>query len=114
MAQTTHQKLAALKAQAEKIKDEIASLQAKADQEVNPDLVQKDVTVEISTGKGDTKKTVTGVVIGRKDPAAGEKGGSQIKVAAGEGFDAVIYTVYVAAVTKIVPQAPVEGEVVPS
>lgn len=105
MAQTTHQKLAALKAQAEKLKDEIAALEAKAALEVNPDLVIADAVVQFEHGKGDTKKSLEGAIVGRKDPAAGEKGGSQVKIAVGAGFDAAIYTVYVAAVTKIVRNA---------
>lgn len=80
---------------------QIATLTAKAEElkllaanEIDTAAVQAGRVVEFEYGKGEGKRILVGVVVGRKDPAAGEKGGSLVKVAVGEGFDSQVVTIY--------------------
>ncbi len=101
MAQNAQQKLAAVKAKIAELTKSLPELEAAAANTVNEDNVQAGVNVQFIYGKGESKRTLVGMVLGRKDPAEGEKGGALVKVAIGTGFDAQIVTIYPANVTAI-------------
>lgn len=84
----------------------LPALQLAAASEVDLDSVKAGAVVTIERGRGETKQTITGaVVLGVANP---EKGGAQVKVQYGEGFDANIVTVPLNAVKAVTtPVAPV-------
>lgn len=95
------------------IDTQIAALQAKrvalveaSASEIDTDNATVGVTISFTYGKGDTKKVLSGVVLGRKD--AEGKSPALIKVAVGTGFDAQIVTIFPAQVTAIVAEEAAE------
>lgn len=109
MAKSIRQQIADAVAKRDALNVTIASLEAKVGDEVDTAQVQAGRTVTFNYGKGETKKVLTGIVLGRKDAEAGSKGGDLVKVAVGEGFDALIVTIYPAQVTRIEPVAQAEA-----
>jgi hypothetical protein len=101
MAKTIRQQVADLDEQIKKLTAKRDELNAKADSEVDYDKVQAGAVVTFTYGKGETKRELTGQVLGRKNAEPGTKGGDLIRIAVGEGFDAQIVTTYPACVTKI-------------
>jgi hypothetical protein len=111
MAQSAHQKLAAAKAQLALLTTKIEELTAAADKEVDFTKVVVGSEVTFNYGKAPNVVSKTGSVVGIKEPAAGTKGATQVKVAVGEGFDAVLHVIYLPQITAIAPvaEAPAEG-----
>lgn len=103
MAKSIRQQIADLNEQIEKLTVKRTALEAQAASEVNTDDVQAGRTITFNYGKGDGKKVLTGLVLGRKNAEPGTKGGDLVKVAVGEGFDAIIATIYPSQVTAIAP-----------
>lgn len=97
---TTSQKIAQIDAKVYELQQKKAELVAQLATEVNPAHVVAGAVVEFNQGRGEDKKTLTGTVLGVK--AAEGKTGAMAKIASGEGFDATVYPVFIAAVTKIV------------
>lgn len=94
MAKSTRQQLADLDAAIAKLQVRRAALaQATATSDVDPDTVQAGMVVSFLYGKGEGRKTLRGTVVGRRDPEEGKKGGSFVKIAVGEGFDATLVSV---------------------
>jgi hypothetical protein len=109
MAKSIRQQIADAVTKRDALNVIIAGLEAKVDSEVNTDEVQAGRTITFNYGKGETKKVLTGVVLGRKNAEPGTKGGDLVKVAVGEGFDALIVTIYPAQVTAIEAVAQAEA-----
>lgn len=86
-----------------------AGLETKAAAEVDHAAVVEGRTITFNYGKGENVRTLTGLVLGRKDPEAGAKGAPLVKVAVGSGFDAQIVTIYPAQVTAIAAEAQAEA-----
>lgn len=101
MAKTAIQQIADIDASIAKLQAKRAELEASAANEVDFDKVQAGAVVTFTYGKGETKRELTGQVLGRKNAEPGAKGGDLVRVAVGEGFDAQIVTVYPNFVTKI-------------
>jgi hypothetical protein len=113
MAQSAHQKLAAAKAQLALLTTKIDELTLAAANEVDFTKVVVGSTVTFNYGKAPNVAAKTGSVVGVKEPAAGTKGATQVRVAVGEGFDAVLHTIYLPQITGIAAveaEAPAEGE----
>lgn len=108
MAKSIREQIAAIDAQVAKLNTKKTELEAKVGNEVNPDALTAGVIVTYSYGKGETKRVLQGVILGRKDPAEGEKGTALLKVATGTGFDAIIAVIYPAQVLTVV-KAEVEA-----
>lgn len=102
VAKSIREQIAAINTQLDKLQTKKDDLIAKIGNEVNPDALIAGVVVTYSYGKGETKRTLQGVILGRKDPATGEKGSALLKVATGTGFDAIITTIYPAQVLSVV------------
>lgn len=102
MAKTIKQQIADIDTKIAALQVSRAGLEGKLVDEVDPAALQAGVFIEYTYGKGDTKRTLLGQILGRKDPAEGEKGSALLKVATGSGFDAIITTIYPAQVTNIV------------
>lgn len=100
MAQSNIAKVKSLTERITKLQAELAEAQAAAANEVDPAKVVDGASVDFDYGKKPNVKTLTGLVLGVKQPEDG-KGGAQARVAVGEGFDAQTLTIYVAQVTKI-------------
>lgn len=79
----------------------IAGLEAKLGQEVDTAAVQAGASITFNYGKGETRKVLSGVVLGRKDAEPGAKGGDLVRVAVGQGYEAMIVTINPGAVTGI-------------
>jgi predicted secreted protein len=113
MAKSIRSQLATVVASIAALEVKKTTLEAElaANPEVNTDLAVAGAVIEFKYGKGTSVKSLTGQVIGRKEPAEGEKGATQLRVAAGEGFDAQLVTIYLPYITKIVssPATPVEA-----
>ncbi len=102
MAKSIREQIAAAQAKIVALQASIVELEAKVGDEVNAADIVTNATVTFQYGKGDTKRELSGMVLGVKqaDPA-NPKSATMIRVAAGEGFDAPIVTIYVANVTKV-------------
>jgi ribosomal protein L19 len=109
MAKTVREQIAAVEAQIAKLNEKKTELTAKLGDEVNPAELVSGAQVVFSYGKGTTVRELTGVITGVKlaDPAVA-KSSTLLRIAAGEGFDAQIVTVYPAAVKRIVGVAAAE------
>ena len=101
MAQSNIAKVKSLEARIATLQTELEAAKIAAANEVDPAKVVEGVSVDFDYGKKPNVKTLTGLVLGVKVPAEGEKGGTQARVAVGEGFEAQTLTIYVAQVTKI-------------
>lgn len=95
MAKSIREQIAALEAK-------LAALKVQAENEIDPSSIVAGATVSFEYGKGDTKRTLSGVITGIKpaDPAV-PKSATLIRVAVGEGFDAQIVTIYPTAVRSV-------------
>lgn len=105
MAKSIREQIAAQQTIIDKAMVAKAALETKLGNEVDPAALVTGVIVNFTYGKGDTKREMTGQILGRKDPAEGEKGSALLKVASGAGYDAVIVTIYPAQVTSVVTPA---------
>lgn len=85
---TTEEKLA----QAKRL---VAQYEAELAQERIRDNIQTGDTVTFDHGRGNTRATLTGTVLGMKD----DSNGRWVKVQIGEGFDADTKTIRTAAIT---------------
>lgn len=101
MSKSIRQQLSEVQAKIAALQVKEAELTLKADSEVDLDAVQAGKTVTFNYGKAPNVRSLTGLVLGRKDPEAGAKGGSLVKVAIGEGFEAQVVTIYPQQVTAI-------------
>lgn len=101
MAKSLRQQLADATEKRDALNVLIAGLEAKLADEVDPSKIQAGAFITFSHGKGENKAELQGQVLGRRDPAEGEKGKTLIKVAVGEGFDAMVLVIAPEAVTKI-------------
>lgn len=108
LAKTVREQIAAVDAAIAKLNTKKTELEAKVGNEINPSELTAGVQITFSYGKGDTKRVLPGVILGRKDPAEGEKGSALLKVASGTGFDALIAVIYPAQVLTVV-KAEVEA-----
>lgn len=90
---TTEEKLA----QAKRL---VAQYEEQLKQEQLRDNIENGDVVTFDFGRGDSKQTLTGTVLGMKD----DSNGRWIKVQIGEGFDADVKTIRTAAITSN-PQA---------
>lgn len=97
-------------AQIVKLQAAIVDLRTKAENSINYDEVQAGRTVTFNYGKAPNVRSLTGLVLGRKDKADGVKGPDLVKIAVGSGFDAQTLVVFPQAVTKIEPLPAAEGE----
>lgn len=101
------EQIAKIDAKVYELQQKKVELTAKLSTEVNPDEIVATAVVEFTQGRGDDKKTLTGTVLGVK--AAEGKVGAMARVSSGEGFDTVIYPVFIANVTKVV-SSPARAE----
>lgn len=92
-------------AQIVKLQAAIAELEVKALNTVNYDDVQQGRIVTFNYGKAPNVRSLSGLVLGRKDKGEGVKGPDLVKVAVGSGFDAQVLTIFPQAVTAIEPVA---------
>lgn len=105
MAQSNRQKLAAVVAQIALLTTKRDELTLAAANEVDYSKVIVGATVSFNYGKAPNVTVKSGSVVGVKEPAAGTKGATQVRVAVGEGFDAVLHTIYLPQITAITPVA---------
>lgn len=111
MAKSIREQIAAIDAQVVKLAAKKVELEAKIGNEIDFAALNAGIRITYSYGKGETKRTLEGLILGRKDPAEGEKGSALLKVATGSGFDAVITTIYPAQVLSVVKaEEPVAAE----
>lgn len=112
MAQSNRQKLAAVVAQIALLVTKRDELTLAAANEVDYTKVVNGAEVSFNYGKAPNVTVKTGSVVGIKEPAAGTKGATQVRVAVGEGFDAVLHTIYLPQITAIAADEAVatEGE----
>lgn len=103
MAKTIRQQITDIDTAIAKLQVKRVELEGKLASEVDTAAVQPGRTVTFEYGKGENKRTLTGLVLGRKDAEPGTKGGDLVKVAVGEGFDAQIVTIYPSNVSAIAP-----------
>lgn len=108
MSKSIRAQLAAALTALAALEAKVAELKVAAENEVDTDAVQAGRQIAFEYGKGETKRELVGVVVGRKDPAAGEKGGSLVKVAVGEGFDSQVVTIYPQQVRRFTDVAQAE------
>jgi hypothetical protein len=108
MAKNIRQQISDLTDKIAKLTQEKAALEVQAENVVDTAAVQPGRIVTFDYGKGETKRSLTGQVVGRKDVAEGVKGGDMVKVAVGEGFDALLLTIYPNVVTKLHPLTEAE------
>lgn len=101
MAKTIRQQIADIDEKIKNLTAARAVLVPKLDSEVDDAAIQAGAVVTFTYGKGETKRELTGQVLGRKNAEPGTKGGDLIRIAVGEGFDAQIVTTYPACVTKV-------------
>lgn len=97
----SQQQLEALRARIADLQVKEAELLARIENEVDEDAVQAGVIVDFVHGKGANKQTLTGQVLGRKNAEPGQRGGDLVKVATGEGFDAMVLVINPGDVLKI-------------
>lgn len=102
MAQSNRQKLAAVNAQIALLVAKQAELELAAANEVDYTKVVEGAEVSFNYGKAPNVTVKSGSVVGVKEPAAGTKGATQVRVAVGSGFDAVLHTIYLPQITAIV------------
>ena len=103
MAKTIREQIAAQQAIIVKAQAAIVVLNTKLGDEVDVALIVKGAQVTFDYGKGDTKRELTGYVLGVKPAdAANPKSATLVRVAVGEGFDAQIVTIYPANVKKVI------------
>lgn len=106
MAQSIREKIAAREASIVKLQSEIADLNTQLADEVDPAAAVVGAEVTFDYGKAPNRRTLTGIIIGRKDAdPANNKTYTQLKVAVGQGFDAEIVVIPVASVTKVTAPA---------
>jgi hypothetical protein len=77
-----------------------AELLVAAESELDLSRVEQGTEVRFIYGRAESKKELTGTVLGRKSQP---KGADLIRISTGEGFDAQVVTVYVNNVTAIGP-----------
>lgn len=106
MAKSIREQIASQQAAIAKAQAAIVALEARLGEEVDVSQIVAGATVTFDYGKGETKRELTGGVLGVKpaDPA-NPKSASLVRVAVGEGFDAQIVTIYPANVKKVVAAA---------
>lgn len=81
----------------------IEELKVQQANEISEERLTPGVTIVFTYGKGDTKRDLTGQIVGVKPAdAADKKAATLLNVAVGEGFDAQLVKVYVAQVKQIV------------
>lgn len=111
MAQSNRQKLAAVVAQIALLVTKRDELELAAANEVDYSKVVEGAEVTFNYGKAPNVASKTGSVVGVKEPAAGTKGATQVRVAVGSGFDAVLHTIYLPQITAIAAEeAPAAEE----
>ncbi|MEJ1593506.1 hypothetical protein SMA75_20140 [Escherichia coli] len=89
--QAVEAKIVELQAEAQKLAEQIETEKALAN-------LAAGTTITFNYGRADTRKELQGVVKGVADTDKGRR----IKVESGEGFDAEIYIIEVAAIVKVV------------
>lgn len=99
MAKTLRQQLADLDSKIAELTSKRAELAEKLADEVDPSAIKAGAKIAFKYGK--PSQPQQGTVIGRRDPAEGEKGKPLVRVAVGEGFEAQIVTITADAVTKV-------------
>lgn len=105
MAKTNREKLASVNARIAKLQAEAVTLAANLGNEVDTSKIVAGRVVDFNYGKAPNLRPLTGQVVGVKASTPGEKGGTLVRVAVGEGFDAQIVTIFPSAVTRVVPTA---------
>ena len=93
-------RIAVLTARIAKDTEELAKLQAKAEAGITVEKLVAGTKVVANYGRGDTKKEIEATVLGTSVPV---KGGAQVKITFGQGYDADIVTVSIGAVLRIIP-----------
>lgn len=101
MAKTNREKLASVESRIEKLKAEAEVLRANLGNEVDTSKIVAGRVVDFNYGKAPNLRPLSGAVVGVKAAVPGEKGGTLVRVAVGEGFDAQIVTIFPSAVTKV-------------
>lgn len=101
MAKTAREKIASIDTQIAALQAKRVELEAKVGNEVDTSKVVAGRTVDFKYGKAPNLRDLTGSVVGVKPAVPGEKGGTLVRVAVGEGFDAQIVTIFPSAVTKV-------------
>lgn len=86
---TTKQKLDQARAMVLKYEADLAA-------EAIRDNIEQGDSVTFKFGRGNTKRELTGTVLGVKD----DNNGRWVRVTAGEGFDMAVYTIRTADITK--------------
>lgn len=102
MAKSIREQIAAIDAQVVKLAAKKTELEAKLGSEIDPASLNAGTRITYSYGKGETKRTLEGLILGRKDPGENEKGSAMLKVASGSGFDAIITVIYPAQVLSVI------------
>lgn len=77
-------------------KERIAALEAEEAAEAIRENIETGDEIEFEFGRGETKQSLKGVILGQKD----DSNGRWVKVQVGEGFDAETKTIRIAAITK--------------
>lgn len=91
-------KIAAIDAKIAKLQEERAELVAKAETEVDTDSIEAGNIVAFPFGRGETRRELTGRVLGVK---ATEKGAKYLKVLVGDGVETELLTIPAVSVTAI-------------
>lgn len=101
MAKTIREQIASIDAQVAKLAAKKVELEAKVGNEVDTTLIVAGATVDFNYGKSPNLRALTGQVVAVKPNEPGQKGGTLVKIAVGEGFDAQLVVVFPSAVTKV-------------
>lgn len=103
-------KLAALRARVAALQVKIAELEAKG--EAGDFIAKQGDVVVYLFGRGENVQEYTGTVLGVRQPAEGEKGGTIVKIITGEGYDAEVRGVFMSKVLRLASDpAPEVGDV---
>lgn len=94
-------RIAVLTARIAKDQATLLELQAKDAAGITIEKLVAGTKVVALYGRGDNKKEIVATVLGTSVPV---KGGAQVKVTFGEGYEAEIVTVSLSAVLRIVPE----------
>ena len=86
----------------------IAELRVEADAEVDPAKITAGATVGFTYGRKDNAKSYVGLVLGVKTT----DGKTVVKAQVGEGFDAEVFVVGLAALTSVTPVATAESDTI--
>lgn len=102
MSKSFRAQLVDIDAKIAKLQAQRAEIAAKADSEVDFARVEQGTIITFEYGRAEKRRTLTGVVMGRKGQ---DKGPDLLKVRVGEGFEAEIVQTLITSVTQVGPVA---------